>query len=114
MQELHQAKLLANDSLDHKNLGRVRGVFIHLQRTYPVPTPFLKGMHLTLDGWRENRDYEMWAVLKHKWETSTTPPPPLTEAPKRVVPAPRLKDDLHNLAVLLSPPEPPTRIIRAS
>jgi hypothetical protein len=37
--------------LNHKALEKKRGFFNHLQRTYPAIMPFLKGFHLTLDGW---------------------------------------------------------------
>lgn len=37
--------------LNHKALEKKRGFFNHLQCTYPAITPFLKGFHLTLDGW---------------------------------------------------------------
>ncbi len=38
-------------SLQHKELEQQRGFFVHLQHTYHCLTPFLKGFHLTLDGW---------------------------------------------------------------
>jgi hypothetical protein len=57
-----QAELVAGDAVDFKSLEKMRGFFIHLQRTYPVLTPYLKGMHLTLDGWSSNQDEELWAL----------------------------------------------------
>jgi hypothetical protein len=39
-------------TLDRKVLESIRGFFIHLQRTYPAITPFIKGLHLSIDGWR--------------------------------------------------------------
>lgn len=38
-----------NQLLDYKELERTRGFFVHIQRTYPAMTPYLKGLHLTLD-----------------------------------------------------------------
>jgi hypothetical protein len=98
----------------NKNLEQVRGFFVHLQRTYPVLTPFLKGMHLTLDGWREFRDEDMWALPRRTRDSMRGPLPSLAEAPSRVSPAPCLKDDLYCLSVLLQSAEPPVRLIRAT
>ena len=37
-----------------------RGFLIHLELTYPDLVPYFKGIHLTLDSWREGRDEEGW------------------------------------------------------
>jgi hypothetical protein len=80
-----QAEIEQHSSVDHKQLERTRGFFIHLPRTYPVIAPFLKGMHLTLEGWRGHRDDEMWAIARSAWEDAdvSTPPllPPLQNLP---------------------------------
>jgi hypothetical protein len=44
--------------LEFKRLERTRGFLVHLQRTYPAITPYLKGLHLTIDSWRPGRDSE--------------------------------------------------------
>lgn len=54
-----------NTTIDRKMLESIRGFFIHLQRTYPAITPFLKGLHLTIDGWREGRDADMWKISNY-------------------------------------------------
>jgi hypothetical protein len=36
--------------LDHKVLERRRGFLLYVTRTYPAMVPYLKGIHLTLDG----------------------------------------------------------------
>jgi hypothetical protein len=41
--------------LDHKELERRRGFLIYLSRTYPPMTPFLLGLHQTIDVWRSYR-----------------------------------------------------------
>jgi hypothetical protein len=50
---LHEmrSELCQGPRLQHKLLEQRRGFFVHLQRTYPCITPFLKGLHLTLDSW---------------------------------------------------------------
>jgi hypothetical protein len=40
-------ELQMNQTLRYKPLEQKRGFFVHLTRTYPGLTPFLKGMHLT-------------------------------------------------------------------
>jgi hypothetical protein len=106
-------ELQTNEHLQHKSLEKFRGFFIHLARTYPVITPFLKGVHLTLDGWRPHRDAEMWKQPHHEWDESSLLHAS-SSAPDRVTPAPRLADDIQCLQALLQPMRPPIRMIRAS
>jgi hypothetical protein len=83
-----QAELQAGSLLQRKPLESMRGFFIHLMRTYPIITPYLKGMHLTLDGWRPNRDEELWKLPPGTWDDmpcgdpSANPPAELTPAPR--------------------------------
>ena len=116
-----QMEVDMSDSLDHKLLEQKRGFFVHIQRTYPNLTPFIKGMHLTLDGWRPGRDSEMW---KHRcapevegyWDAKEEVWIPANlgslKPPKVVKPAPRLKDDLEMLSSLMSADQPPLRLVR--
>jgi len=46
--------------LNFKNLERGRGFLVYLSRTYPSIVPYLKGIHLTIDSWRPNRDKDGW------------------------------------------------------
>jgi hypothetical protein len=59
LHELHEEFTLS-PRLHHKSLEQKRGFFVHLQWTYPCITPFLKGMHLTIDSWQPGRDLEGW------------------------------------------------------
>jgi hypothetical protein len=36
----------------HTQLERDRGFLIYMDQTYPAMVPYLKGIFLTLDGWR--------------------------------------------------------------
>jgi hypothetical protein len=45
---------------DHKTLERIRGFLIYVIRSYPAFTPYLKGIHLTLDSWRPGRGWDGW------------------------------------------------------
>jgi hypothetical protein len=50
------------EKINHKFLERGRGFMVYFCRTYTSLTPFLKGLHLTLDSWREGRDKEGWKI----------------------------------------------------
>jgi len=118
-----QAELSSTGKLLYKPLEQKRGFFIHLQRTYPCITPFLKGFHNTLDGWRVGRDGEGWKLTRRdstlgfwdetlqRWESFDHAP---ESPPTQVAPAPRLQSDLNCLITLFSPDTPPTRIVRSN
>ena len=117
--------------LDRKTLERGRGFLIHLARTYPGLTPFLKGIHLTLETWRGGRDTEGWKYGREDWVqllshaddedfvdwkdlradrvTSNR-----DEAPARVVASGRLQRDLEQLITFFKLPKPPLRLIRGT
>jgi hypothetical protein len=46
------------DRLDRNRLEQIRGFLIYVARTYNFFTPYLKGLHLTIDSWRPDRDEE--------------------------------------------------------
>ena len=48
--------------IHHKELERRRGFLVYVSRTYPSMVPYLKGIHQTLDGWREGRDNDGWRI----------------------------------------------------
>jgi hypothetical protein len=43
-----------------RKLSSVTEGFLYVTRTFPVMVPYLKGFHLTMDGWRKNRDSDGW------------------------------------------------------
>jgi len=52
IEELQSAYTTADrPCFDCKTLERMRGCLVHLQWVYPAITPFLKGLHLTIDSW---------------------------------------------------------------
>jgi len=118
---LHQVS--QGSSLDHKSLERDRGFLIHVQHTYPAITPYLKGVHLTIDGWREGRDSEGWKLSgpplanSDSWDDASHSEINFQDrnpsAPETVLPVPRLKDDLMALTDLFLDEAPPQRIIRS-
>ena len=51
-----EVKSLSN----HKQLERDKGFLIYISRTYRIMSPYLKGVHLTLDSWRRGRNKDGW------------------------------------------------------
>ena len=48
--------------LNFKKLRSYRGFLVYVSRTYGFLVPYLKGIHLTLESWRANRDSEGWGM----------------------------------------------------
>ena len=42
--------------IPHKKALSLRGFLVYVSRTYKSLVPYLKGLHLTIDSWRKNRD----------------------------------------------------------
>jgi len=121
VEELHA--LTQVDQVDRKRLEQVRGYLIYVSRTYRWMVPYLKGLHLTIDSWREDRDVEgyrrkrprrpkeegnwTWRWLEERWiEADQDPQGPDTGAPEMVHQAPRLRDDIKALLALTEGSEP--------
>jgi hypothetical protein len=101
--------------LDFKPLESKRGYLIYVTRTYPSTVPYLKGIHLTLDSWRANRDEDGWNIpLKARLGLVTDPLSDGQRAPKRVKAVPRLKAELEALQELFKSDRPPRRKVRSS
>jgi hypothetical protein len=102
--------------LDHKELERGRGFLIYLSRTYPPMTPFLLGLHQTIDGWRSYRHEDGWK-MQHAEITAAKNDDEVAEvevdapgqdAPPRLVKAAeRLEADMEVLCMLTSSEYPP-------
>ena len=99
-----------------KQLESERGFLVYITRTYPAAVPYLKGVHLTLDSWREGRDEDGWAVAQQVREVEEhlrngeevdTP-----EAPMHVSAMTRLLDDVNVLIQLFDGPMPNIRMAR--
>jgi hypothetical protein len=111
------AQLQRSPSLNHKELEQKRGFMVHLQRTYPCITPFLKGFHLTLDSWRPGRDSEGWKLANYDPDAAAYAQlidSSLPQPPSSVSAVPRLASDLAALSSLFAPPHPPIRFVRAT
>ena len=56
----------SGECCDRKRLESIRGFLLYVARTYPILAPFLKGLHLTIDGWRPGRDETGWKLPGRK------------------------------------------------
>ena len=89
--------------IDRKGLESRRDFLVYVSRTYPAMVPYLKGIHHTLDAWRDGRDADGWRLTaaelgaaKHSLylglDTIET-----NMAPETVFPVPRLEGGLSAL-----------------
>ena len=47
------------DTLPRKRLEQIRGFMNYVTQTYRYMVPYLNGLHMTIHGWRKNRNGEM-------------------------------------------------------
>ena len=50
------------DSLPRHRLEVIQGFLNYVTQTYRYMIPYLNGLHMTIDGWRGNRDSEGWKL----------------------------------------------------
>jgi hypothetical protein len=93
------AKAAPIGCLPHKQAEKIRGFLIYVSRTYRCMVPYLKGLHLTLDFWRPNRDEEGWRNKANLEPEEAFAFTGSTKAPRFVKLAPRLKGDVHVRAI---------------
>lgn len=107
---LDELKSSKSGLMIHKPLEKKRGFLIYVTRTYPSMVPYLKGIHLTLDSWREGRDEDGWKRIGHKGGQTEFV---TKDAPVRVSAVPRLEADLSALILLTEGEKPPLRRVRS-
>jgi len=116
--------------LEHKQMEQGRGFLVYLSRTYTSIVQYLKGIHLTLDSWRDGRDRDGWKMKSNarrnanmeqeldsdhhlsKFFISKSTTEIRFKAPKFVKAVPRLVDDLTALNYLFDTDTPPKRFVR--
>jgi hypothetical protein len=109
-----QAVLERDAVFDFKTLEKQRGFLVYVTRTYPALVPFLKGIHLTVDSRRKNRDFEGWKVVDElAAHLNDDSPDPYDNHLDTVRAVPRLKDDVNSLLQLFASARPPRRIPRS-
>jgi hypothetical protein len=111
-----QDTIVANQVFHFKTLEQHQGFLVYIARAFPSLVPYLKGIHLTLDSWREGRDREGWKsfgqVMLHlegAIEGQVYP----TDPPEFVTAVPRLASDVEGLLTLFNSPVPPIWVVRA-
>ena len=122
--ELDNHTSVIEPSFDFKTLERGRGFLVHLAGTYPFIKPRMKGLHLTLEEWRGNRDPDGWKINDQDIEDALTNGRRDAEElesmaflPKpfhgmKVTAVKRLRFDLLALGNLFKSLEPPLRLVR--
>ncbi|KAL7570492.1 hypothetical protein ACA910_004273 [Epithemia clementina (nom. ined.)] len=100
---------------NRKDLEQIRGLLVYVSLTYTTMTPYLKGIHLSLESWRIDRDEERWRMAPKEWamisqnrlglESWVTTDS--SNAPNFVKLVPRYEDDIQALQALTSSAEPP-------
>jgi hypothetical protein len=105
----------ANADLEVSEMLSDRGFLIYIGRTYRELNPFFKGIHLTLDGWRKNRDDDGWRVATSYVERNTVKcaDASTSEYPKTVKAVPRLIGDLQALKQLTESMTAPIVVVRS-
>ncbi len=98
------------DWLDRKELESMRGSLVYLQWMYPAITPYLKGLHLTIDSWRPNHNSEGWRVTMSRGSEQVWARQP----PAEVKAVPHLRSDVHCLLQLFSATEPPVCYVQST
>jgi hypothetical protein len=112
-------EVLGEDSagdLNHKQLERRQGFLVYVDQAYPSLVPYLKGIYITLDSWRSDRNEDGWKQtrvdmehLRRNGYPEETMKAFSDEAPRLVMHVPRLEQDWNALLALtdpLFPPEP--------
>ena len=103
----------SEESIDRKELERIRGFLVYVSLTYDIMVPYLKGIHLTLESWRSDRDDEGWR-LPEKDRRKRISELTLRDSapPAKVKKVPRFESDVEALATLAQDPVPPKVLAR--
>eukprot|EP00978_Attheya_sp_CCMP212_P033906 scaffold139357_cov37-Attheya_sp.AAC.1 len=115
------------DKIPRKRLEQIRGFLNYVAQTYTWLRPYLIGLHMTIDGWRPNRDLEGWQLqpkmilVKEErditsnydedacdWVEVNAEP----NCPTFVAAVPRLAGDIEAMKKLCSCEKPPLQRVR--
>jgi hypothetical protein len=126
--ELGNLQRESGNKLPLLRLMQIRGFLLYVTRTYRYMTPHLKGLHLTIDGWREGRDADGWRTrgveigvhanlgrgngLDERGLYGRGACCYRADAPEYVQSMPRLKEDIEALERLTSDDLPPALAVR--
>eukprot|EP00957_Ditylum_brightwellii_P042249 3199336-Ditylum_brightwellii.AAC.1 len=95
-----------------------QGFLVHIAEVYPMITPYLKDVHLTLESWQPNSDAGRWKYTRKQWldileeaawddyKRDISP-----DAPDEVAAVPMLYTNLMALNHLSESETPPPRLL---
>ncbi|KAL7579129.1 hypothetical protein ACA910_019156 [Epithemia clementina (nom. ined.)] len=112
-----------DERVARKPLEKIQGFLVYVTLMYSTMLPYLKGLHLTLESWREDRDEDGWKMtpreraLVNRGDDEARDVVggnynPNLKTPDMVVPAPRFKDDVRVLFELTKASHPPRILVR--
>ena len=55
-----------------KDMEQKTGLLVHLVMAYPLITPFLRGLYLTMKFWRPKKDRDGWKLSKRDYYSLIT------------------------------------------
>ena len=92
-------------NLSTAELRSDRGFLVYVTRTYKSINTYLKGFHLSIDGWRDGRDEDGWRCTAAHQEIKSNDHTMYSNSshdyPVEVKPVPRFVDDLSALMELM-------------
>jgi len=101
--------------INHKRMESARGFLVYVANTFKAMVPYLKGIHLTLDSWRDHRDMDGWRLPYGLRELSALPEDSYGKKPPvSVKGVSRLMDDLVVLMKFTASVTPPRVAARPS
>ena len=102
------------DRINRKELERIRGFLVYVSLTCDIMVPYLKGIHLTLESWRQDRDEEGWRLPEkdrrkrvREWREKASEIPP-----EYLAKVPRYDVDVAALSELTKDETPPKILAR--
>eukprot|EP00978_Attheya_sp_CCMP212_P022894 scaffold69081_cov41-Attheya_sp.AAC.1 len=121
LREMQEMLATAPKRIQRKRLEQIRGFLNYVAQTYTWLRPYLIGVHMTINGWRPNRDDEGWRTQPKlilvreddpdpdddsgQWVEMNVDP----ECPEFVAAVPRLASDVESMVELCSAPVPPKK-----
>jgi hypothetical protein len=100
-----------------KRLEEIRGFLVYVTRTYIGMSPYLIGLHMTIDSWRSGQDSEGWRTneevpFSYGEEVEWMDEGHDEDQPALVKAVPRLSEDIEALEYLCRADVPPLRRVR--
>ena len=119
VKELEEMVETRPEAMPRKRLEEIRGFLNYVAQTYRGLSTYMNGLHLTIDGWRDNRDAGGWKQRRFMAPPDDDLVKDAGDADSAIAPAtveakPRLKRDIQVLRRLTRSEKPPLRPVRRS